>query len=150
VTARDSEAAINDGSEDAAITMERRPSGSIKLSTKSDDGLTFEAIQSPLTQRVSIPGQYLHIIGPLEHKRPQKAMYDLRHGLICDWPDNRNERRRERFNKAAHRLIGEAERLTALRFCRCCGIDPAEEGRTMCAACLEVECLLSSHCDRST
>jgi hypothetical protein len=90
------------------ITVERTRSGSLLLTTTSADGLTFEARQSPLTQRVPIPGQYLHITGPLEHKRPQKAMYDLRHQVVCDWPDNRNTRRRERFNETAHRLIREA------------------------------------------
>lgn len=92
------------------VTVTRTTSGALRLTTASVDGLTFTAQQSPLTQRVPHPGQYLHITGPLEHKRPQKAMYDLAHGLICDWPDNRNATRRERFNEAAHRLIRAAER----------------------------------------
>ena len=94
-----------------SVRIERRSSGALRLTMRTDDGLTFEATQSPLTQRVSIPGQYLHIKGPLEHTRPQKARYDLHDGIVCNWPYNRNTGRRERFNGAAWLLIDEAVRL---------------------------------------
>lgn len=95
----------------SGIEVTRGRSGSIRLTLTTEDGLTFVARQSPLTQRVSIPGRYLHIQGPLEHKRPQRAMYDLHDAAACDWPENsRDARRRERFNAAAWALIREAER----------------------------------------
>lgn len=91
-----------------SVRVERRKSGALKLTTTTDDGLTFEAIQTPLTQP-NHPGRYLHIRGPIEHKRPQAATFDLLTGLTRRWPANRNRRRRERFNEAAWRLIHEAE-----------------------------------------
>lgn len=93
------------------LQCDRSPSGSLRLRLTTEDGYTFEARQSPLTARVSLPGQYLHIKGPMEHKRPQKAMYDLHFGLACDWPENRNETRRARFNNAAWQLIEAAQSM---------------------------------------
>lgn len=123
------------------ITVEHTASGALRLTTTSEDGLTFQAQQSPLTQRVSVPGQYLHITGPMEHKRPQKAMYDLRHQLACDWPDNRNIRRRQRFNEAAHRLIQEALQRVAVEADRvstgCIDNVPHYWGRVECMNCGE-------------
>jgi hypothetical protein len=66
--------------------------------TTTEDGLTFTAT---LTRR------FITVRGPLEHKRPQRAMYDIADLAIVRWPENRNERRRLRFNNAAWRLIHE-------------------------------------------
>lgn len=64
-----------------------------------EDGGTFVA---------TVSGRFVHVRGPLEHKRPQRAMYDMDDLSVVRWPENRNERRRLRFNNAAWRLIHEA------------------------------------------
>lgn len=92
------------------IEVTRGRSGAIRLTLTTEDGLTFVARQSPITSR-SGSGRFLDVRGPLEHKRPQVAGYDLETGLLLDWPENnRDERRRVRFNAAAWALIREAER----------------------------------------
>lgn len=70
------------------------------------EGVTYEG-------RIGPNGEYLHIRGPLENKKPLRAMYSLRDAEVCQWPGfygttKTARTRQRRFNTAAWALIDKA------------------------------------------
>lgn len=89
------------------MTTERTfsPSGKPRYRTV-EDGQTYKAF-------VSVRGDLLHISGPLENKRPHRALYSLDRADVIEWPEfygrsKASQTRRHRFNTAVWRLIDAA------------------------------------------